>query len=179
MGNPFYDIIYIGEIAKHISVIINLNRLAVENLIGKLEVSHIRPAKRSVNRKETKPGSRNPVEVGIRICHKLVRLFRCRIKADWAVRRVIDREWNFFLISVNRRTRCKKKMLYRIVAASFQDVEETHDVGLYIRIRMIDAVADSGLCGKINDNSRFYLFEEVEYHVLIGQVSLYETIVLS
>lgn len=44
---------------------------------------------------------------------------------------------------------------------------------------MIDAVADSGLCGKINDNSRFYLFEEVEYHVLIGQVSLYETIVLS
>ena len=70
-------------------------------------------------------------------------------------------------------------MLYRIVAAGFQDVEETHDVGLYIRIRMIDAVADSGLCGKINDNSRFYLFEEVEYHALIGQVSLYETIVLS
>lgn len=47
------NVIHISEITLTISIIENLNRLALQQLIGKSKVRHVRSARRTIHRKET------------------------------------------------------------------------------------------------------------------------------
>ena len=56
MGKQVFDtrhnIIYIGKVTVHIAMVIDGNGLIFHDLIGKLEIGHIRPAERTIDRKK-------------------------------------------------------------------------------------------------------------------------------
>ena len=59
------DIVDIGEVAPHLAMIEQGQRLAGEQRLGENPHRHVRPAPRPVNREEAQAGARQPVNVGI------------------------------------------------------------------------------------------------------------------
>lgn len=85
---------------------------------------------------------------------------------------VCCREGRLLLIAVNRRARCKEKVLYLVMAAGFKNIEEADDVGIDIRARMVNAVPHTSLCRQVDDNIRLILLKECRDRRLIRQVTL-------
>jgi hypothetical protein len=64
---------------------------------------------------------------------------------------VMDRKRVFGVESISRTGRCVDKMLHFIVSATLKDIERSHDITLYINFWMINGVANSSLCGQVNN----------------------------
>lgn len=139
------DVVNIGEVTVHIAVVVDLDGLASADLVGELEVRHIRTAERSVDREEAQPRRRNPVEMAVGVRHELIRLLRRRIETDRMVDIVRRRERRLLLVAVDRRARSKEQMLHLMMAARLEDVEEADDIRIDIRARMVDAVPHASL----------------------------------
>ena len=166
------DVIDIGEVAVHIAVVVDLDGLAPADLVGELEIRHIRTAERPVNREEAQPRRRNAVEMAVGVRHEFIRLLRRRIEADRMVDIVRRRERRLLLVAVDRRARSKEQMLHLMMAARLEDVEEADDVRVDIRTRMVDAVPHASLRCEIDDNVRLILLEQRRDRRLIRQVAL-------
>lgn len=160
MLNARYNIIDIREIAVHVSVIVNLDRFSLADLVGEFEISHIRASERTVDREEAQARRRDAIEMTVRIRHELIRLLRRCVETDGMVDIVCCREGRLLLIAVNRRARCKEKVLYLVMAAGFKNIEEADDVGIDIRARMVNAVPHTSLCRQVDDNIRLILLKE-------------------
>ena len=65
-------------------------------------------------------------------------------------------------------------MLNWIIAASFEDVIETDNIGFNVGIWMVDAVADAGLSGKVYDNVWMERLKNSKDFVFIGKVTFHE-----
>lgn len=166
------DVVDIGEVAVHIAVIVDLDGLTLADLVGELEVRHIRATERPVNREEAQPRRWNAVEMAVGVRHELIRLLRRRIEADWMVDIVRRRERRLLLVAVDRRARSKKQMFHLMMAACLEDVEEADDVRVDIRARVVDAVPHASLRREIDDNVRLILLEQRRDRRLIRQVAL-------
>ena len=57
------------------------------------------------------------------------------------------------------------------VAAGFQNIVETDQVALNVDVRMIDRVADAGLCGQINYDGRLVYCKDFVYKGLVGDTA--------
>lgn len=172
MLNARYNIIDIREIAVHVSVIVNLDRFSLADLVGEFEISHIRASERTVDREEAQARRRDAIEMTVRIRHELIRLLRRCVETDGMVDIVCRREGRLLLVAVNRRARCKEKMLYLVMAAGFKNIEEADDVGIDIRARMVNAVPHTSLCRQVDDNIRLILLKQCRDRRLIRQVTL-------
>lgn len=174
MLNARYNIIDIREIAVHVSVIVNLDRFSLADLVGEFEISHIRASERTIDREEAQARRRDAIEMTVRIRHELIRLLRRCVETDGMVDIVCCREGRLLLVAVNRRARCKEKMLYLVMAAGFKNIEEADDVGIDIRTRMVNAVPHTSLCRQVDDNVRLILLKECRDRRLIRQVTFDE-----
>ena len=141
------DVVDVGKVAVHVAVVINLNGFPIADLIGKLEISHVRTAVRTINGKEAQARRRNPIEMAVGISHKLVRFLRRCIEADRVIDVIRRRKRRLFLIAIDRRTGGEQQVSNLMVPASFEDIEEADDIRIDIRPRMVDTVADAGLSG--------------------------------
>lgn len=139
------DIVDIGEVTVHIAVVVDLDGLAPADLVGELEIRHVRATERPVNREEAQPRRRNAVEMAVGVRHELIRLLRRRIETDRMVDIVRRRERRLLLVAVDRRARSKEQMLHLMMAARLEDVEEADDIRIDIRARMVDAVPHASL----------------------------------
>lgn len=166
------DVVNIGEVTVHIAVVVDLDGLASADLVGELEIRHIRAAERPVDREEAQPRRRNAVKMAVGVRHELIRLLRRRIEADRMIDIVRRRERRLLLVAVDRRARSKEQMLHRVMAARLEDIEETDDVRVDIRARMVDAVPHTSLRREIDDNVRLILLEQRRDRRLIRQVAL-------
>ena len=90
--NSLHHIVDIGEIALHIAMIIDMDRFALHNLLGKAPIGHIRPSPRSVNGEEPQACHWNIVEMRVTVGHQFIRLFRRCIERQRAVRRLAHRK---------------------------------------------------------------------------------------
>ena len=63
-------------------------------------------------------------------------------------------------------------MLHPEVPAGLQDVQESHQVALQVRIRVRDAIPDTGLRGEVHDLVELLLRKKSVDGVLVGQVHL-------
>ena len=52
-------------------------------------------------------------------------------------------------------------MLHRMMPAGFQNVVEPDQIALNVDIRMINAVAHTGLCGQVHNHSRGVSAEDI------------------
>ena len=67
-------------------------------------------------------------------------------------------------------------MLYRIVPAGLQDIVKADHVALNVGIRVLDAIADTRLCGQVHDDIEVVFLEEAINERLVGEVALDELV---
>ena len=60
--------------------------------------------------------------------------------------------------------------------AGLQDVVEPDHVALDVRIRVLDAIADTGLSGQVHDDVEVVFLEEAVDEGLVGEVALDELV---
>mgnify|MGYP005857260389 CR=1 FL=1 len=105
MGKQGFDtrhnIIDISKVTVHIAMIIDGNGLLPHDFIGKFEIGHIRPTKRTIDRKKTQSCRRNPIKMTVGIRHEFIGFFCSRIKTDRMVDWVCDAKGGLFLIAIN------------------------------------------------------------------------------
>ena len=63
-----------------------------------------------------------------------------------------------------------------MMPAGLQDVVEPDHVALDVRIRVLDAIADTGLSGKVHDDIEVVFLEEAVDEGLVGEVALDELV---
>ena len=96
------DIVDIGEVAPHLAVVENLDRLAGEDRLGENEHRHVRTSPGTIHRKEAQACRGKPIEMAVGMRHQLVGLFRCSIEADRVIDIVVDRKRQFRVGAINR-----------------------------------------------------------------------------
>ena len=101
--DSFDNIVDIGEVSFALAEIEDPDLLILYQLVGKGEVSHIRPSCWTIDSKESQTGRFDAVKMAIGISHKFIGLLGCRIKRNRIVHLVISRERNFLVATVDRR----------------------------------------------------------------------------
>src|SRR5262249_47194881 len=79
--HALYDVIDVGEVPQHLAVIEDFDWLSLDDGLDELEQCHVRPPPGAVHRKETQPGKRQAVKMGIHMSHELVALLGGGIQA--------------------------------------------------------------------------------------------------
>ena len=85
-ADAFNEVGHIGEVTLHIAVVINVDRITVQDRLCEFEQCHIGASPRAVDGKETEHRNGQVVEVSIGMCHRLCRLFRGSVEGHLVVR---------------------------------------------------------------------------------------------
>ena len=165
------DVIDIGEVAEHVAVIVDLDRLAADDLIGEFEVRHVRPPPGSVDSKEAQARGGDAVEMAVGVGHELIGFLRRRVEADGMIHIVRRREGRFLLIAVHGGAGRIEEMLHRVMTARFEDIEKSYNVRLDVRTGIVDTVAHARLRGKVHHDVRPEILKKLRYRRFIGEVA--------
>lgn len=152
-------------------MIIDLDGLAADDLIGKFEVRHVRTAPGSVDSKEAQARGGDAVEMAVGVGHELIGFLRRRVEADGMIHIVRRREGRLLLIAVHRGAGRIEEVFHRVMAARFEDIEKSHDVRLDVRTGIIDAVAHACLGGEVHHDVRAEIFKEFRHRRFVGKVA--------
>lgn len=79
-----------------------------------------------------------------------------RHTGNGVINTVIRAERDFLVAAIDRAAAGIYQVLDRVVSASFEDVVESDNVALDVSIRILDAITDSDLGGKVDDDGRLY-----------------------
>ena len=175
-ADAFHDVIDIGEIATAVAVVVDLDGLAFQQLVRESEIGHVRTACGAVNGEEAEACSRNVVQFGIAVGEEFVAILRCRIQAHRIIHPVIRAERDFLVATVDAAGAGINQVLHRMMPAGLQDVVEPDHIALDVGIRILDAIADTGLSGKVHDDIEVVFLEEVIDEGLVGEVALDELV---
>ena len=66
-------------------------------------------------------------------------------------------------------------MLHTMMAASLQDVHETHQIRIHVGVGILNGIPHPGLRGQVDDSLGLFLCEESLHAGAVGQVELVET----
>ena len=99
--DAFDDVIHISEVPAAIAVVVYLYRLALQELVRKAEVGHVRAAGRAVDRKEPQACSGYVIQLAIAMGKQLVALLGGCIQANRIVHPVFHAERNLLVATIN------------------------------------------------------------------------------
>ena len=99
--DAFYDIVYISEVALAVSIVEDLDGLALAQLVGKAKVGHVGPARRAIDRKETQSRAGDVIELGIGVGHELVALLGGGVEGDGVVHLVLGGIGHLLVAAIN------------------------------------------------------------------------------
>ena len=187
------NVINIGEVALAVAVVVDLNGLALEQLVRKTEIGHVWTSCRAINREEAQTCGGDVIELGIAVGHEFVGLLGGCVKGDGVIHAVIGRERDFLVAAVDAgaggvnqvfhrshtgdRPRCAIRdssigVSPHCAAAGFEDVVEADEVGLDIGIGVGDAIAHTSLgCEVDNDlgiKERSAISPLIKVHCTLG-----------
>jgi len=126
-------------------VVEDLDRLALENGLGEEVRGHVRSAPGAVHGEKAQARARQTIQVAVGVRHEFIGFFGGRVQAGGVIRAVLDAVGQFVVESVNGTGGGEDEVLYFVLAAGFQNVAETDQIGLDVALGMCDAVAHSGL----------------------------------
>ena len=169
-----HDVIDIGEIAPHFSVVEQLDRLAGADRGGEDPHRHIRAAPRAVDGEKAQAGRRQIEQVRIGMRHQLVRLLRGAVQAERMIDVVGGAERHPGVGAIDRRRRRIDEMAAAVVAAAFQDVEEADEIGVHIGMRVDQRMPDAGLRGEMDHERKAMLGEQGRGGGAIRQIQPHE-----
>ena len=113
--NALNDIIYIGEVAAAVAIVEYLDGFALQQLVGKAKVGHIRTTGRAIDGKEAQACGGDIVELRIAVGEELVTLLGGGIQRHGVVYTVIRAKWHLLVATINRTTRGVHKVLDALV----------------------------------------------------------------
>ena len=174
--DAFHDVIDIGEIASAVAVVVDLDGLALEQLVRETEIGHVRTPGGAVDGEEAEARGRDVVQLGIAVGEEFVALLGGRVQAHRIIHSVVRAERDFLVTTVDTAGAGVDQVLHRMMPACFQDVVEPDHVALDIGIRVLDTVADTRLGRQVNDNIEVILRKESVDERLVGKVALDELI---
>ena len=175
-NNALNDVIHISKITLAVAIVEDFDGFALHQLVGESEVSHVRTTCRAIHRKESQASGRNVVELGVCVCHQLIRFLGCCIKGYRVINLVVGAVRNLLVGTVDRRRRSIHQMIQTLATtAGFKDIKEADQVRFHICIRIGDGVAHTSLCCKVNDHRRLVLLEQLGDQCLISDVAFYKS----
>ena len=174
--DAFHDVIDIGEIPTAVAVVVDLDGLTFQQFVRESEIGHVRTPGRTVNGEEAQTRGRDVVKLGIAVGEKLVALLGRRIQAHRIIHPVIRAERDFLVAAVYAAGTGIDQVLDGMMPASLQDVVEPDHVALDVRIRVLDAITDTGLRGEVHDDIKVVFLEELVDEGLVGEVALDELV---
>ena len=89
--DTLYDVIHVSEVTLAVTIVENLDGIALHQFVGKSKVSHIRSSRRTIHGEESQTRTWNIVKFRIGMCHQLVALLRSSIKAHRVIHLIIGR----------------------------------------------------------------------------------------
>ena len=88
-NNAFYNVIDVGEVALAVSIVEDLDGLALAQLVGEAKVGHVRPPRRAIDREKTQPRAGDVVKLGIGVGHELVALLGSGVEGDGVIHLIL------------------------------------------------------------------------------------------
>ena len=174
--DAFHDVIDIGEIASAVAVVVDLDGLAFQQLVRESEIGHVRTPGGAVDGEETEARGRDVVQLGIAMCEEFVALLGRSIQAHRIIHPVVRAKRDFLVAAIDAAGAGIDQVLHRMMSAGLQDVVEPDHVALDVSIRVLDAIADTGLSGKVHDDIKVVFLEEAVDEGLVGKVALDEVV---
>src|SRR5680860_1511339 len=144
--HAFHDVAYVGEVPFHLPIIEDIDGLTGEDGLREQEQGHVRPAPRSVDREEAQAGSGQLIEVTVGVGHELIGLLGGRVEAE--------------------------RMLHPVVPAPLQHVEETHQVAVYVGVRILQGIAHTGLSRHVGHALKALSLKETLHSLPVRQVQV-------
>ena len=99
--DTFYDVIDIGEVATAVAVVVDLDGVALEELVGEAEIGHVGTAGRTINGEEAKAGRGDVVEFTVAVGHELVGLLGGGVEGHGVVYAVVGGEGDFLVAAID------------------------------------------------------------------------------
>jgi len=188
--DAFHDVIDIGEIAAAVAVVVDLDGLALEQLVREAEIGHVRTPGGAVDGEETEARGRDVVQLGIAVGEEFVALLGGRVQAHGVVHPVVRAEGHLLVAAVHAAGAGVDEVLDSAVPgipgrsgdavirvpARLQDVVEPDHIALDVRIRVLDAIPDPGLRREVHDDIEPVLREESVDERLVGKVAFDELV---
>jgi len=145
------DVVDVGEVALHVPIVEDIDRASFDGRLREEEERHVGPSPGAVDREEAQPGGRDAEQVAVGVRHQFVGLLAGGVEADGVVDRVVHRERDLGVGTVHAGRAGVDEVLDLVVTAAFEQVGEADQVGLHIRVRILQRVAHAGLRGEMDD----------------------------
>ena len=158
--HALHDVVYVGEVPQAVAVVEYFYLLAFYQFVREAEVGHVGPAAGPVDGEEPQARGRYVVELAVGVGQQLVALLGGSVEADGVVHLVVGGVRHFLVGAVDAGRGGVDQMLHAgassvvAVAAGLQDVVESDQVALYVRVGIGDAVPDPGLGGQVDHDGR-------------------------
>ena len=188
--DAFHDVIDIGEIASAAAVVVDLDGLAFQQLVRESEIGHVRTSGGTIDGEEAQARGRDVVKLGIAVGEELVALLGGRVQAHGIVHPVVRAEGHLLVAAVHAAGAGVDQVLDPAVPgnlgrsgdavirvpARLQDVVEPDHIALDVRIRVLDAIADTRLSRQVHDDVEVVFLEEAVDERLVGKVAFDELV---
>lgn len=178
--DAFHNVIDVGEVSFAVSVVEDLDGAAGPQFIGESEVGHVRPSGRAVDGEETEACGGNVVEFGIAVGQEFVRFLGSRIEGDGMVHFVVGAEGDFCISAIHGGGGGIHQVLHAFgaavigVAAGFQNVVKTDEIGFDVYVGVGDGVTYTGLGSQVHYDVRMPGAEDVYNAVFVCQIATNE-----
>ena len=169
------DVVDVGKIANHVTVVEHLDGLALRDGAGKEHRAHVGPPPRAVNRKVAQSRHRDAVKLRVGMRHQFVALLARRIQTNRVVDLVVFAVGHLRVQAINGTGRSIEQVLYLVVAAGLENIEEADHIALHVGIRVRDGVAHAGLCREVYHLVKFFGSKKFVNGFLVSQVHAQKT----
>ena len=112
-------VIDVREVPAAVAVVVNLDVLALEQLVGETKISHIRAAGGTIHGEEAQAGAGDVVQFAVAVRHELVALLGGGIEAHGIVYAIVGAERHFLVAAVHAATAGIHQMLDTLIARFF------------------------------------------------------------
>ena len=171
------DVIHIRKVAAAVAVVVDLDGLSAEQLVGEPKVGHVGPSGGAIDGEEPQAGAGDVVEFAVAVGHELVALLGGGIQGDGVVHAVVGAEGHLLVAAIHATAAGINQMLHGMTPARLQDVVKPNDVALNVNVGVLDGVPHPGLCGQVDHNVKLVLPEQAVHQLAVGNATLHGHIV--
>ena len=154
--DPFDDVVDIGEVPLHFPLVVDVDGLAGQDGPGEKKQRHVGTSPGAVNGEKAESRAGDPVENRISMGHEFVGFFRGGIETHGMIDVVVNGEGHLGVAAVNGTGGGEDEMGDAVVAAAFQDVQESGKVAVEIGVGIGQGVAHARLGGQMDYQRRFF-----------------------
>ena len=171
------DVVDVGEVADHVAVVEHLDGFALRDRAREEHGGHVGASPGAVDGEEPETCDRQVVEFAVAVGHELVAFLGRGVKAHGIVDLVVFAVGHLAVEAVHGAGRGEHQVLDLVMAAGFQDVQESDQVALQVGVRVRDGVAHAGLGGEVRDLVEFFFGEKLVEAILVFEGHFHESAV--